>query len=269
VARIDPTARVADGARLGAEVEIGPYSIVGSDVTLGDGCRLISHVHVAGLTSIGARTVIHPFASIGGPPQSVHYKGEPSRLVIGADCTIRECVTMSTGTASGRMETRVGDRCMFMWGAHVGHDCLVGNDTIFANAASLGGHSSVGDFVFFGALCGVHQFVRIGEHVVVGGLTGVDFDVIPFGAVIGGRAELGGLNIVGLKRRGFTREAIHSLRRAYRMLFFGPGVLAERIPEVAAAFPDDAHVQRIIEFIREGGKRRLTLPRTRASNEEP
>jgi UDP-N-acetylglucosamine acyltransferase len=261
VARVDSTARVADGARLGAGVEIGPYCVVGAGVSLGEGCRLIAHVNLDGLTKIGARTVIYPFASLGTPPQSVHYKGEPTRLVIGADCSIREGVTMNTGTAGGGSETRVGDRCMFMVGAHVGHDCVVGNDAFFANNAILAGHCSVGDHVFLGGLSAVHQHVRIGEQVVIGGVTGVEFDVIPFAAALGARAELGGLNVVGLKRRNVSREAIHSLRRAYRALFFGAGTLAERVEEVAAEFSGDANVQKIVAFIRTGGKRRLTLPR--------
>jgi UDP-N-acetylglucosamine acyltransferase len=267
VAKIDPTARVTDGAKLGADVEIGPYCIVGPDVTLGDGCRLIAHVHLAGITSIGARTLVYPFASLGTPPQSVHYKGEPTRLTIGADCTIREGVTMNTGTVAGGGETRVGDRCMFMVGSHVAHDCGVGNEVIFANNATLGGHCTVDDFVFFGGMSAAHQFTRIGEQAVIGGMSGVEFDVIPFGALLGSRGELGGLNLVGLKRRGFSREAIHSLRAAYRSLFFGDGTLAERVEMIGRDFSADLNVQKIVSFIRAGGKRRLSLPRAAGGEE--
>jgi UDP-N-acetylglucosamine acyltransferase len=267
VARIDPTARVGAGARLGAGAEIGPYCVIGPEAVIGEGCRLIAQVHVAGITTIGARTVIYPFASLGTPPQSVHYKGEPSRLVIGADCVIREHVTMNTGTAGGRMETRVGERGMFMVGAHVGHDCVVGDQVLFANNATLGGHVEIGDHVFLGGLSAVHQFARIGEHAIVGGLVGVTEDIIPFGAAIGHRAKLAGLNLVGLKRRGFARAAIHDLRRAYRMLFFGAGTLSERIDEVAKAFDRDVNVQRIVQFIRAGGKRRIALPRELADED--
>lgn len=268
MAKIDSTARVADGARLGADVEIGPYCVVGADAAIGDGSRLVAHVHVAGMTTIGAGAQIYPFASLGTPPQSVHYKGEASRLVIGEQCVIREGVTMNTGTTGGRMETTVGDRCMFMVGSHVAHDCVVGNDVIFANNATIAGHCSVGNNVFMGGLAAAHQFVRIGEQSVIGGLTGVEFDVIPFGAVLGARAELGGLNIIGMKRRGLSREAIHEVRRAYRMLFFGLGALAERVDEVAAEFAGDANVQKIVEFVRGGRKRRLTLPRTNGGDAE-
>lgn len=267
MAKIDPTARVADGARLGNDVEIGPYCVVGADVTLGDGVRLVSHVHLSGVTTIGAETQIYPFASLGTPPQSVHYKGEPTRLTIGARCTIREGVTMNTGTAGDRGETTVGDRSMFMVGSHVAHDCTVGSDVVFANNATLAGHCSVGDFVFFGGMSAAHQFTRIGEQAVIGGMTGIEFDVIPFGAALGGRAELGGLNLVGLKRRQFPREAIHSLRAAYRALFFGAGALTERVDAVAADFPADENVQKIVSFIRAGGKRRLTLPRAGGERE--
>jgi UDP-N-acetylglucosamine acyltransferase len=268
VARIDSTARIADAAKISASVEIGPYCIIGPDVTIGDDCRLLAHVHIAGVTTIGPRALIYPFASLGTPPQSVHYKGEPSRLLIGADCVIRESVTMNTGTASGRMETRVGERCMFMAYAHVGHDCIVGNHVMFANGGTLGGHCTVGDFVFMGGYAAVHQFVRIGERAVIGGLTGVVHDVIPFAAALGQRAELAGLNIVGLKRGGLTRPQIHALRHAYRMLFAGPGTVLESAEKVAAEFPGDANVQRVVQFVREAGKRRLTTPRASGGEED-
>jgi UDP-N-acetylglucosamine acyltransferase len=261
VAHIDPTARVAAAAKIGANVEIGPYCIVGPDVTIGDDCRLIAHVHIAGVTTIGPRTLIYPFASLGTPPQSVHYKGEASRLLTGADCVIRESVTMNTGSAGGRMETRVGARCMFMAYAHVGHDCIVGNDVIFANGATLGGHCTVGDFVFIGGYAAVHQFVRIGERAVLGGLSGVVHDVIPFAAALGHRGELAGLNIVGLKRGGLSRPQIHALRHAYRALFAGPGTVLECAEKIATEFADDGNVQRLVAFVREGGKRQLTTPR--------
>jgi UDP-N-acetylglucosamine acyltransferase len=268
VGLIDSSARVADGARIGADVEIGPYCIVGPDVELGDGVRLHPNVHITGYTRIGPRTIVYPFASLGGAPQSVHYKGEPSRLLIGADCVLRENVTMNPGTAGGRMETRVGDRGMFMVGAHVGHDCIVGDDVVFANMASLGGHAEVGSWVFMGALSAVHQFTRVGEHALIAGVCGVATDIIPFAAAIGVRAWLGGLNVVGLKRRGFSREAIHALRKAYQMLFFGPGSLRDRADQVAANFAGDPNVERIVEFVRAGKKRSLATPRVALKRDE-
>lgn len=259
MAKIDPTARVADGAKLGADVYVGPFCAIGPEVTIGDGSRLVSHVSIQGHTEIGEGAKIQPFASLGGPPQSVHYKGEPARLVIGKNCDIREGVSMNIGTAGGRMETRIGDNCMFMLGAHVAHDCIVGNNVIFANNATLGGHVEVGDHTFLGGLCAIHQNTRIGEQVMVAGVVGVRHDIIPFGAT-DTQGDLGGLNLVGLKRRGFSRETIHKLRAAYRNLFFGSGALAARVDAADKQYGDDPVVQKVIAFIRSAGKRRISTP---------
>jgi UDP-N-acetylglucosamine acyltransferase len=261
MAKIDPTARVEAGAKLGEGVIVGPYAVVGPEVELADGVELKSHVIVTGTTRIGARTKVYSFAVIGEPPQALRHAGGVSRVEIGADCTIREAVTINAGSDFGGGLTSVGERCFMMTGSHVAHDCHVGDDVTFANNATLGGHVTVGDKVFLGGLCAVHQFVRIGEGSIVGGMTGVEHDVIPFGSVLGARAQLGGLNLIGLKRRGFSREQIHALRRAYRMLFFGAGTLAERVDEVAAAFPGDDNVGKIVAFLKAGTKRRITVPR--------
>ncbi|MGA0562862.1 acyl-ACP--UDP-N-acetylglucosamine O-acyltransferase [Ancylobacter sp. VNQ12] len=268
-AKIDPTARVEDGAILGDGVEVGPFCMVGGDVVLKSGVRLVSHVAVSGHTTIGEGTVVHPFASLGSPPQSYHYKGEASRLRIGRDCIIREHVTMNTGTAGGHMETVVGDGCMFMVNSHVAHDCVVGSHAIFANNATLGGHTTVGENVFLGGMVGIHQFVRIGAHSIVGGLCGLQHDLIPFGAMIYGRSGLGGLNIIGMKRRGFTRPQIHALRSAYRELFYSAGTMSERTERVAEQFADDANVMQVVEFVRNGAKRRLTVPDDTGHVSEP
>jgi UDP-N-acetylglucosamine acyltransferase len=258
MAAIDPTARIAEGAVIGAEVTVGPYCIIGPNVVIGEGCRLVAHVHVTGHTSIGARTTVAPFASLGTPPQSVKYRGGPTRLEIGSDCDIREGVTINTGTEDGLGVTRIGDRCMLMVGSHVGHDCVVGSNVVFANNAVLGGHVVVGDHVFFGGQCAVHQFVRIGEGAMVSGLSGAASDVIPYGFVFGTpTGMLGGLNIVGLRRRGVARADMHRLRRAYRTLFFGEGQFAERVHAVARDYPDDPLVGKIVAFIRAGGSRSL------------
>ncbi|MBB5751311.1 acyl-ACP--UDP-N-acetylglucosamine O-acyltransferase [Prosthecomicrobium pneumaticum] len=257
---IHPSAIVEDGAVLADDVEIGAYAYVGAHVSLADGVRLHHHASIVGHTSIGARTTVFPFASLGTPPQSVHYKGEPGRLTIGADCQIREHVTVNIGTAGGGMETTIGERCFLMVGSHVAHDCHVGNNVIFANNATLGGHVVVGDFVFFGGLAAVHQFVRIGEQAMIGGVCPIRHDVIPFGAVRDGADGLGGLNIIGLKRRGFDRPTIHALRAAYKAIFYGSGSLDDRVERAAERFADNAPVMRVVEFIRTAGKRQITVP---------
>lgn len=258
--RIDPTARVADGARIADEVEIGPYCIVGPDVELRAGVRLHAHVNVAGITVVGERTVVYPFASLGTAPQSTGYRGEPTRLEIGADCTIRESVTMNTGTKSGGGVTRVGDRGLFMAYSHVGHDCQVGNDVIFANSATLGGHCVIGDHVFIGGLAAVHQFGRIGAHAMIAGVTGLRSDVIPFGIAAGVFARLRGVNTLGMRRRNFDNSTIRAVRSAYRQLFLGKGTMAERIAAAEAQWGDVPAVAQIIAFIRSGRDRPLCLP---------
>jgi UDP-N-acetylglucosamine acyltransferase len=260
MAAIDPTAQIASGAVLGKDVAIGPYSVVGPNVVIEDGCRLVGHAHVTGHTTLGAGTVVYPFASLGTPPQSVKYKGGPTRLVIGPKCDIREHVTMNIGTEDGGGVTEVGARCFFMVGSHVAHDCHIGNDVTMANNATLGGHVTVGDNVFFGGLCAVHQFSRIGEGVMIGGVSGVRGDVIPFGYASGQHAKLVGLNVVGMKRRGFTRADMHRLRTAQNELFAGSGTFRERLEIAAAKYAGDPLVGKVIAFIQEGGSRALVQP---------
>lgn len=258
---IHASACVEPGAQLGQGVEIGPFCHVGSNVVLGDGVRLISHVSLAGLTNIGARTRIFPFASIGHEPQDLKYRGEPVCLRIGEDCIIREGVTMNPGTAGGGSQTIVGARCAFLANSHVAHDCKLGDDIILSNNVMLAGHCQIGDFAILSGGAAAHQFVRIGAHAFVGGLAGVENDVIPYGIALGNRAALAGLNIVGLKRRGFSRESIHDLRRAYRALFAPEGTLKERAEDVAAEFAAHAEVRQILDFLREGGERAICMPR--------
>lgn len=257
---IDPTARIAEGAVIAKDALIGPYCVIGPNVAIGADCVLTAHVHVTGHTNIGPRTKISPFASLGTPPQSSHYRGGPTRLVIGADCDIRENVTMNTGTEADRGITEIGDKCFFMVGTHVGHDCKVGNNVTLANNAVLGGHVVVEDHVFIGGNAAVHQFVRIGESVMIAGVTGVAADIIPYGFCVGQRGVLDGLNIVGLRRRGFSRVDIHNLRQAYRALFLVRGVFKERVEAVAQAFGSDPLVAQVIKFIRDGGSRSLMKP---------
>lgn len=258
---IHPSAIVDPAAKLGEGVSIGPFCVVGPDVSLGDGVRLVSHVAVDGRTSIGAETVIYPFASIGHRPQDLKFHGEPSELVIGARNQIREHVTMNPGTEGGGMITRVGDDGLFMMGSHVAHDCIVGDHVIMANNATLGGHVTLGDYVIIGGLSAVRQFVRIGSHAMIGGMSGVENDVIPFGLVMGDRARLAGLNLVGLERRGFKKDDIHALRAAYRMLFGPEGTFAERVEEVGRDFGERALISDVLSFIRAKEARSLCQPR--------
>lgn len=268
--RIHPTAIVDPAARIAENAAIGPYCVVGAGVEIGEGAELVAQVSVAaagrerkGRTVIGAGCTVYPFASLGYPPQDLKYNGEATDLIIGAGCVIREQVTMNPGTAGGGGLTQVGEGCLFMVGAHVAHDCRVGSRVILANNATLAGHVEVGDQAIIGGLAAVHQFVRIGAHAIVGGMSGVEHDVIPYGSVMGERASLAGLNLIGLKRRGFDREAIHALRGAYRELFESEnGTLQARAERVAESFKTHAQAAEIIAFIRSAGKRRLCVPRS-------
>jgi UDP-N-acetylglucosamine acyltransferase len=259
--KIHPTAVIEPGAEIGAGVEIGPFCVIGGEVVLHDNVRLAAHVVIAGKTEIGAGTQIFPFASIGQSPQDRKYRGEHTRLIVGSNNIIREYVTMNPGTEQGGLITRIGNNGLFLTGAHVAHDCQVGNNVLLVNNATLGGHCVVEDFASVGGLSAVHQFVRIGAYSFVGGMSGVENDVIPYGIALGNRAHLAGLNIVGLKRHNFDREQIHSLRKAYRMLFATEGTLMERLEDVEKMFADEPRVQRIVQFVKAESSRSLCVPR--------
>jgi UDP-N-acetylglucosamine acyltransferase len=257
---VHPTAIVEDGATLGADVAVGPYCVVGPDVVLEDGVTLVSHVAVAGVTRIGAGTTVWPFASLGHQPQDLKFRGERTVLEIGPRCMVREHVTMNPGTEGGGGVTRTGAGCLFMVGAHLGHDSLVGEGVIMANNATLGGHVSIGDHAVLGGLCAVHQKVRIGRGAMVGGMTGVEKDVIPYGSVVGDRARLAGLNLVGLKRRGVPAEEIHGVRAAYKAIFWGEGSLAERAAAARDRFADNPRAVEIAAFIADASARSFCTP---------
>ena len=263
---IHETAIVAPGAELADDVFIGPYCVVGENVNLSSGVRLISHVVIDGHTNVGERTEIYPFSSIGLRPQDLKYAGEPSVLEIGADNVIREHVTMNPGTEGGGMITRVGHSCLFMVASHVAHDCQLGDHIILANNAALGGHVSVGDWAILGGLSAIHQYVRIGRHAIVGGMSGVEHDVIPYGSVMGDRARLAGLNLVGLKRRGFGREVIHDMRRAFRLLFAQEGTMTERLADVSDLFNAIEPVMDIVDFIQMESTRPICQPKGDGAN---
>ena len=259
--KIHQTAVIETGAELGNNVEVGPYSVIGPNVSLGDETKLHSHVVVSGYTEIGANTHIFPFASIGHQPQDLKFKGESSRLKIGENNIIREHVTMSPGTEGGGFITEIGNNCLFMVGSHVAHDCKVGNQVVLANNATLAGHVVLEDFVILGGLSAVHQFVRIGRHAMVGGMSGVEQDIIPYGSALGNRARMSGLNIVGLKRRGFSRTEVANLRKAYRLLFAEEGTLSERMEDVSEMYSDNEPVMDIVAFIRKESTRAICQPR--------
>ncbi len=258
---IHPAAIVEQGARLGEGVRIGPFCHVGADAEIGDRVELISHVVVAGMTSIGAGTRVFPHASLGCEPQNGAYKGEPTTLRIGRNNTIREGVTMHRGTGNARGETVVGDNCMFLAYAHVAHDCVLGEGVTFANNVMIGGHVTIGDRVIIGGGAGVHQFCTVGHHAFIGGVSAVVNDVIPFGMVQGSRAYLAGLNIVGMKRSGMSRADIHAVRAAYRRLF-GEGTIRANAEAILAENPQCAGVRDIAEFVLADSKRKFITPAT-------
>src|ERR1700751_856485 len=254
MATIDPTARVEGGAGIGDGTTIGPYCTIGPNVTIGANCKLVAHVHVTGQTTIGANCTIYPFASLGAPPQILNLN-DTGRLRIGNDCTIRESVTMNSGSPKGGGITTVGDRGYFMNCAHVGHDCSVGNDVVFATSATLGGHCEIGDFVFIGGLSAVHQFTRVGSEVMVGGVCGGRDDIIPFGLANGQYAVLEGLNLIGMKRRKFTKQRLATVRAFYQKLFHGPGIFAERLARAQPLASEDPAIAEILTFIGDGKHR--------------
>ncbi len=260
---IHPLAVVDPAARLGAGVTVGPFCVVGPAVHLGDGVTLVSNVVVAGQTTVGARTRIFPFASIGHEPQDLKFKGEPSTLTIGEDCLIREGVTMNPGTASRWNAVTTGRSIAARSSPTPTWPTIATSaaNVVFSNNVMLAGHCQVGDFVILGGGAACHQFVRIGAHAFVGGLAGVENDVIPYGMALGNRAHLAGLNLVGLKRRGFSREQIHEFRRAYRLIFAAEGTLKERLEDVGTEFVAHTEVQEILTFIRGGGERAVCVPR--------
>ena len=268
MSKIHPTALVEDGAALSAGVEVGPFCHVGARATLKEGVRLLSHVTVTGITTIGARTVVHPHAALGGEGQIRGNDFTEGRLEIGEDCMLREMVSMNVGSRKGGGLTRVGTRGYYMANAHIGHDCLVGDDVTLANSAAVGGHTVIGDRVIFGGVTAVQQFCRIGTGAMVGGLTGVNRDIIPYAMAFGDHAELAGLNLIGLKRRGLSRDAINAMRGAFRAIFYGKeGSIDSRAREAKARWPDVTQVGEIVDFILADAKQPLCLARRRGDSE--
>jgi UDP-N-acetylglucosamine acyltransferase len=245
---IHPTAIVDPKAELGVEVQVGPFSVIGPNVKIGDRCVIKSHAVVDGFTTVDEATTIFPFASVGGIPQDLKFKGEPSVLIIGKRNTIREYVTLQPGTENGGMETRIGDGNLFMACSHVAHDCKVGNNNIFANSATLAGHVTLANNVILGGLTAIHQFCRIGDFVMTSGGSMVNKDVPPYCMVQGDRATLRGLNLVGLKRAGFTPEEISEVKKVYRTLFGSKGNLQDKISQLPVEITSKSRIKTFLDF---------------------
>ncbi len=259
-ARIHPMAVVEPGAVIGAGAEVGPFAVIGAEVTLAAGVVVKSHAVVTGWTEVGEGTVIYPFACVGEVPQDLKFKGERTRLIVGARCKIREGATLNTGTEGGGGVTRVGDDCLLMTGAHVGHDAVVGHRVVLANQAAIAGHCQIGDDVIVGGLSGVHQWVRVGRGAIIGAVTMVTNDVLPHGLVQGPRGVLDGLNLVGLKRRGVERAEITALRAGYQMLAQGEGSFLDRARRLADE-TESAHVREMTDFILSASDRSFLTPK--------
>ena len=256
------TSIVSEKAVLGSNVTIGPYCIINENVKIGNNVNLIAHTYIDGNTTIGNNCKFFPYCSIGTSPQDLKYKGEKSILKIGDNNIFREYVTVNPGTEGGGLETIIGNNCLFMINAHVAHDCKIGNNVIMVNNASIAGHVVLEDYAIMGALSGAHQFCRIGKHSMIGGLSGVDSDVIPYGTVIGNRAYLSGLNIIGLKRRGFSKSIIQDLRKAYGLLFSSQeGTFTDRVKEVSEEFLDNEPIQEIVQFLKSEKSRSVCKPK--------
>ena len=256
---IHPSAVIEDGAEIGAGARVGPFALIGARVRLGAGVEVKSHAVVTGATEVGDDTVIHSFAVIGEIPQDLKFKGEDTRLTVGARCRIREHVTINTGTEGGGGLTSVGDDCLIMAGAHVAHDCRVGHRVIMVNNSALAGHCVIGDGAIIGGLSGVHQWVRVGEGAIIGAVTMVTHDVIPHALVQAPRGELDGLNLVGLKRRGVSRADITALRAAFQMLKQGEGTFQDRARRLGEE-TDSAYVRDIVDFILADSDRGFLTP---------
>lgn len=249
---IHPNAVVHKGAEVDTTADIGPFCVVGPRVKIGRETRLVSHVVVDNDTTLGARNVVHPFAVLGGAPQDLKFKGEPARLILGDDNVIREGATLNIGTAGGHMETRVGSKCLMMAYAHVAHDCVVGDRVILANSVALAGHVTIASDVRVSGLAGVHQFARVGRHAFLAAGALCAQDIPPFCIAHGDRAQLVGINVVGLKRAGWTREEIRAVREAFKRLFLSEGTRAgalERVEKELA--PASPLVSELVTFIRE------------------
>lgn len=247
---IHQTAIVHSNAKIAAGVEIGPYSIIGEHVTIGADTKIASHVLIEGWTTIGERNHIFSFSSIGAAPQDIGYKNEETYLIIGNDNVIRECATVHRATTKEDRKTVIGNRNFLMAYSHVAHDCKLGNNIIMANSVALGGHIVIGDHAILGGIVAVHQFARIGSYAIIGGQSAVTLDIPPYVSAAGNRAQLYGLNLVGLKRKGFNEQTISTLKKAYKIVFRSGLTQDEAVQKAMGEFPDCREVQTLVDFIK-------------------
>jgi len=259
--KIHPTAIISNKAQIGEGVEVGAYSVIGENVKIGANTIIKSHVVIEGFTEIGAENIIFPFAAIGQDPQDLKFAGEKSRIIIGDNNRIREHVTIHPGTKDGAMQTIIGNNCLLMVAVHIAHDCLIKNNVILANNVTLAGHVQLEDNVVIGGLSALHQFVRVGRGAMIGGMSGVESDVIPYGMVMGERASLAGLNLVGMKRSNMPREEIHALRNFFKTLFtVSDKSFLVRVNALAADY-DQGVVQEVINFVKAESSRSFCQPK--------
>jgi len=254
------TAIISSQAKLGKNIEVGAYCVIGPNVEIADNVKIHSHVVIDGHTKIGSGTEIFPFAAIGLAPQHTRYEGEPSELIIGENNLIREYVTLHPGTKVGSMKTLIGDNNLFYVGSHIAHDCVVGNNIILANHVGVGGHVTIGDYAYLGGYSAIHQFVRIGSHAIIGGGTAITADVIPYGLASGPRGALHGLNVVGLRRRGFDKQSLAGLKRAYAGIFSKEGLFKENLAKTKTELGHNEMVNILVQFIEDGKDRALCQP---------
>ena len=257
---IHDTAIVSPKAELGENIYIGPYSTIGAGVKLGDNCRLESHVSLTGNVTMGNDNHLSPFVTMGHPPQDFKHKGGEVGIIIGNRNKFREYANVHPGTDVGKPNTIIGNDCYMMVGTHCAHECILGDHVILSNSVQIGGAVTIGDYAILGGVSAVHQFTRIGAHAFIGGMAMVTADVIPYGSVFGNHARLAGLNIIGLRRRGFDRDAIMKLRTAYRLLFADEGTFAQRLEDVERLYGEHELVKEILAFIHQQDKRNICMP---------
>jgi UDP-N-acetylglucosamine acyltransferase len=256
---IHKTAIIDSKAKISSNVKIGPYSVIGPHVEIDDDVIIQSHVNITGHTTIGKNNKIYSMASVGSDPQDLKYKGEKTNLIIGTNNTIREHVTINTGTIQGGAITKVGNNNLIMIGAHIAHDCIIGNNIVMANNSAIAGHSIIEDFVIIGAKCGIQQFTRIGKMAMIGGMTGVSRDVIPYGLSTGNRNFLNGINVIGLRRANVQNKEIIGLTEAYKELFISKS-LSENLSKLDVKFKDNSLVKEVLKFINKDKKRPICTP---------